>query len=150
MLFRSNTYLNNKVLKTSDAIYNAYNIINNHSFEKFQSAYEIPNWQIINGTSNLVKNVSLDSTNNLYGKYALRIKNDNQNKKPSVAQTIKLNGGKTYQLSYFAKVKENNGYAGGGAYIEIEAVDSSGSIITTAEEYVLPSDNYGQIGRAHV
>lgn len=140
----SNTYLNNKVLKTSDAIYNAYNIINNHSFEKFQSAYEIPNWQIINGTSNLVKNVSLDSTNNLYGKYALRIKNDNQNKKPSVAQTIKLNGGKTYQLSYFAKVKENNGYAGGGAYIEIEAVDSSGSIITTAEEYVLPSDNYGQ------
>ena len=126
-----NNFLNNKLIEESESVFYKYNKITNHGFENYDSNNLIIGWSTRG-------NASLNSTNRLYGEYALKLSSTSS----SASQTIQLYGNTTYQLSAFIKVKEMDDYVNGGAYIEIKANDENGSIITSQSEYIAPNGKF--------
>lgn len=126
-----NSFLNNKLLEESESVYYKYNRITNHGFENYTSNGEIVGW-------NTSGNVTLNSTNRLFGEYSLKLSSTSS----YASQTVQLYGNTTYKLSTFVKVKDMNNYINGGAYIDITANDSNGNIITTQTEYISPNQEF--------
>lgn len=138
----TNKMLNNKLVYSSDVVYNTYNLFHNHSFENY-SGNGISGWDIMKNGGN----VNLDYTNFVFGLSSLKVKS-NSTTNPTVKQTIKLKGYQAYTLTAFVKVIENSGYDTGGAYIIAEAYDEEGNnIVSETINYVEPNDSFEYINQ---
>lgn len=128
----TNSYLNNKMISSSDTIYTGYNMIENHGFENTTSNA----WSYINDTTK----IGLDTTNIAYGTKALRITNEVVTSSPYATQTIKLTGGTTYTIFGFIKTIALAGYKEHGGYIDITSDENVTTVIN--QTYNTPKDEY--------